>query len=157
MRFDGILTSWNEATGSGVITPGKGGGGIAAHAVEFPQDGKRPAIGEALSFGVELGPDGTRLAHSIARPRASSRLAARHEQAWLSSSLITGALVILTASAALYYASMRHDGGHALPVAALEAGQAAERAHEHRSDPVAASRFARSASAPAKPGLRPGP
>lgn len=154
MRFDGILTAWNQATGSGVITPGKGGDDIAAHASAFPKDGKAPAIGEALSFGVELGPDGNKLAHSIARPRASPRLAARHEQARSASSLITGALVILTASAALYYASMRHDGSQALPAVALEAGPTAERAHEHRSDPVAASRFAR--PAPARPGVRPG-
>lgn len=126
MRFDG-LTSRNDPTGSGVIAPGESGDDIAAHASEFPH----------------------------ARPRASSGLAARHEQA-RPSSLTTGVLVILTACAALYYASMRHDGGQALHAAALEAGQAAKQAHEHRSDPIAASRFARPVSAPAGPSVRPG-
>lgn len=116
MRFDGKLTSWNHATGSGVITPAKGGDDIAAQASAFP-----------------------------------------HEQARPASSLITGALVILAASAALYYASMRHDGGQAPAAVPPETGQAAELAHEHRSDPVAASRFARPGSASAKPNARPGP
>lgn len=147
MRFDGILTAWNQATGSGVITPGKGGDDIAAYASAFPKDGKAPAIGEALSFEVKPGPDGIKLAHSIARPRAASRVAVRHEQARSASSLITAALVILTASAALYYASLRQDGRQAVPAAAIAAELAAEEPHEHRTDPVAASRFARPPSA----------
>lgn len=145
MRFDGILTSWNEATGSGIITPGKGGDDIAVHAAEFPQDGQAPAVGEAVSFGVQPGPDGSKHAHSIARPRLSSRMAVRHHHARSSSSMITVALVILTASAALFYASMRQGGSQPLaaPDAASAAEHAAGAAHAHRTDLVAASRFAR--------------
>ncbi|MCC6072000.1 excalibur calcium-binding domain-containing protein [Massilia sp. GCM10020059] len=149
MRFDGLLTSWNEATASGVITPGKGGDDIIVHASEFPQDGPAPAVGEAVSFGVELGPGGIKHAHSISRPRVSSRVAVKHQQARSSSSMFTAALVVLTATAALYYASMRHQGGQPVPAPAPVAAEAAAAAlRAHRTDLVAASRFAR----PAPPG-----
>lgn len=149
MRFDGILTSWNEATASGVITPGKGGDDITVHASEFPQDGQSPAVGEAVSFGVELGPDGIKRAHSISLPRLSSRMAVKHQQARSSSSMFTAALVVLTASAALYYASMRQEGGQPLPApdAPIAAEPAAGAAPAQRTDLVAASRFARPAPA----------
>lgn len=148
MRFDGILTSWNEATASGIITPGKGGDEIAVHAPAFPHGGAGPAVGEPLSFEVELGPDGNKRAHSIARPGSSSRPAERHAQARSSSSLVTAALVILTASAAVYYASMRQDGEQPLLLPGPAVGShAAEIPHEHKTDLVAASRFARPASA----------
>lgn len=149
MRFDGILTSWCQATASGVITPDKGGDDIAVHASAFPRDGVVSAVGEPLSFEVELGPDGNKRAHSVARPRASSRSAERHEQARSSSALITCALLILTASAAVFYASMRQDGEQPLaePAPAMAAGHAAAIPHQHRVDLVAASRFARPPSA----------
>lgn len=149
MRFDGILTSWNSATGSGIITPGKGGDDIAAHSPAFPQDGIVPAVGQALSFQVELGPDGNKRAHSIARPRASPRSAARDTEAQSSSSLVTAALLILAASAALSYAIIRHDGRQAAleTEASADVAHAAGIPHEHRTDLVAASRFARPPSA----------
>lgn len=149
MRFDGILTAWNSATDSGIITPGKGGDDIVVHRPAFLQDSIVPVVGEALSFQVELGLDGNKRAHNIARTRASSRFAARRADARSSSALMTAALVVLAASAALLYAAMRHDGRQAIPEpgAAADMTQAAGIPHEHRTDLVAASRFARPASA----------
>jgi cold shock CspA family protein len=145
MRFDGILTSWNEATASGIITPGKGGDDIAVHSAAFPKDGAVPSVGEPLSFEVELGPGGHKRAHRLARPRHASRPAERHAVARSSSAWVTGALLILTASAAVLYASMRQGGERPVPGAqAAAAAYVPDPPHEHRSDPVTASRFARS-------------
>ena len=148
MRFDGILTCWDDDRSSGIITPGKGGNDIAVHAAAFPRDGVVPSVGEALSFQVELGPDGNKRACSVLRLRMSARSAERQEQAKPSSSLVTAALLILAAGAAVYYASLRQHGQQplALPGAALTP-QAAAIPHERKTDKVAASRFARPATA----------
>jgi hypothetical protein len=82
--------------------------------------------------------------------RPGSRTAARHEHARSSSGLITALLLLLAASAAIYYATMRRAGEHeAIPVsvAAASADIQAASPHLHRTDVVAASRFARPAPA----------
>jgi cold shock CspA family protein len=153
MRFDGTLTSWNESTRSGIITPGKGGDDIVVHALAFPQGGTVPTVGEPVSFEVETGPDGQKRAHSIARPlatRPSSRTAARHAQAKSISSLVTGALLALAAVAAVAYAAARpsvnnpvvYDSGPA----SIAAETVAETRPPRRVDQVAAARFVRPAS-----------
>ena len=153
MRFDGILTSWNEATGSGVITPGKGGHDVVVHALAFPRGDAVPTVGEALSFEVETGADGHKRAHSVARPpstRPSSRTAARHAQAKSTSSVVTLALLVLAAAAAVAYAAARpsvnnpviYDTG----TASAAAGPVGEIRPARRVDQVAAARFARPAA-----------
>lgn len=150
MRFDGTLTSWNESTGSGIITPGKGGNDIVVHALAFPRDGEVPAVGEALSFEVETGADGQKRAHSIARPlctRASSRTAARHAQAKSISSLVTWALLAVAAVAAVAYAAARPAVNNPVvydsEVPSPPAAAVAQSRHARRIDQVAAARFVR--------------
>lgn len=153
MRFDGILTSWNEATGSGVITPSKGGHDVVVHALAFPRGGAVPNVGEALSFEVETGADGRKRAHSVTLPpstRPSSRMAARHAQAKSNSSVVTTALLILAAAAAVAYAVARpsvnnpviYDTGSA----SAAAGPVEETRPARRVDQVAAARFVRPAA-----------
>ena len=153
MRFEGTLSSWNAAAGSGIIQAAKGGQALPVQLSAFPTDGIAPATGEALSFEVEPGPDGHKRAHSVARTHAlrpSSRTAARHAEARSHSGLVTAALVVVAAAAALGYATMRRSGDHEL----IPASVAATKAHiesanpaQHRTDVVAASRFARRPSA----------
>ena len=92
---------------------------------------------QPMSFKVALGKG----AGKASGAAAGSRSAQRHEHARSSSALVTAALLIIAASAAIFYATLRSDGEHA----ALEtvAAYSAPAPHVHKRDPVAAARFAR--------------
>lgn len=85
MRFDGKLSSWNDARGFGFIEPSQGGQEIFIHIKSFPAGTGRPVVGLRLSFEVELGPQGKKRAKSVeflraSRPARSSR--ARGAATW---------------------------------------------------------------------------
>lgn len=58
MRIEGKLTKWNDDRGFGFITPAQGGPEVFVHVSAFPKDGRRPMIGERLTFEIESGGDG---------------------------------------------------------------------------------------------------
>ena len=68
MRIDGHLTSWNDARGFGFIEAVHGGQEIFVHIKAFPSGTGRPAVGQALTFEVELGPDGKKRARAVQYP-----------------------------------------------------------------------------------------
>jgi cold shock CspA family protein len=68
MRFDGKLEKWNDDRGFGFILPTRGGDTVFVHISAFPHDGRRPQVGEALSFEVEPAGDGKRRAVNVQRP-----------------------------------------------------------------------------------------
>jgi cold shock CspA family protein len=68
MRFDGKLEDWNDERGFGSIAPQRGGDPVHVHISAFPPDGRRPRIGEPLSFEVEAARDGKRHAINVQRP-----------------------------------------------------------------------------------------
>ena len=68
MRFDGKLAEWNDDRGFGFITPQHGGDPVYVHISAFQSDGRRPRIGEVLSFEVEPTGDGKRRAVNVQRP-----------------------------------------------------------------------------------------
>jgi cold shock CspA family protein len=68
MRFDGKLEKWNDDRGFGFITPLRGGDPVAVHISAFQADGRRPRIGEPLTFEVEPAGDGKRRAINVQRP-----------------------------------------------------------------------------------------
>jgi cold shock CspA family protein len=68
MRFDGKLEKWNDGRGFGFIMPQRGGDPVFVHISSFPSDGRRPRIGEVLSFEVEPATDGKRRAVNVQRP-----------------------------------------------------------------------------------------
>jgi uncharacterized membrane protein YsdA (DUF1294 family)/cold shock CspA family protein len=81
MRVHGTLTSWNAPRGFGFITPAQGGQDIFVHIKSLPRNAPPPQIGQALSFEVELGPQGKKRATNVAfvqparRPRVTDRQA----------------------------------------------------------------------------------
>lgn len=75
MRFDGKLDQWNDDRGFGFIVPARGGDPVFVHISAFPRDGRRPKIGEALSFEVEPAGDGKRRAVNVQRPGSAHRAA----------------------------------------------------------------------------------
>ncbi|HBY64582.1 MAG TPA: cold-shock protein [Solibacterales bacterium] len=73
MRFEGKLDKWNDDRGYGFITPTRGGEPVFVHISAFPRDGRRPQVGEALTFEVEPAGDGKKRAINVARPGAAPR------------------------------------------------------------------------------------
>ena len=71
MRFDGTIKTWNDDRGFGFIVPAQGGQEIFFHIKAF-RAGGRPQVGQAVSFEVELGPQGKKRA-SVVEPLRSSR------------------------------------------------------------------------------------
>lgn len=62
MRIDGTLAKWNDDRGFGFIAPVQGGPEVFAHISAFPRDGRRPRLGEPLSFEIEIDKDGRKRA-----------------------------------------------------------------------------------------------
>lgn len=62
MRFEGLIRSWDDERGFGFIEPTLGGQDIFVHIKAFPRGAARPAIGQRVSFEVELGPQGKKRA-----------------------------------------------------------------------------------------------
>lgn len=70
MRHHGTLTRWNDERGFGFIEPAGGAAQLFVHISAFPQDGRRPTVGEVISYLTQTGPDGKARAVSILRPGA---------------------------------------------------------------------------------------
>jgi cold shock CspA family protein len=81
MRHHGNLTRWNDDRGFGFIAPAGGTGELFVHISAFPRDGRRPVVGEVLTYLSESGPDGKLRAVCILRPGSSGRAAAASRQA----------------------------------------------------------------------------
>jgi cold shock CspA family protein len=107
MRFDGKLEKWNDDRGFGFITPSKGGDPVFVHISAFQADGRRPRIGELLSFEVEPDGAGKRRAINVQRPRRSGLVSAgtsssqRHTRS-LRSRLSGGVVVIVLVAVGAY-------------------------------------------------------
>ena len=69
MRIEGTLTRWNDERGFGFITPTRGGSEIFVHISAFPRDGRRPAVGEQLTFEIETDAAGKKKAKNLTCPR----------------------------------------------------------------------------------------
>jgi uncharacterized membrane protein YsdA (DUF1294 family)/cold shock CspA family protein len=91
MRFEGSLTSWNDERGFGRIESTQGGEPIFVHISAWPRGARRPQLGQAVTFEVELGPKGKR-ARNVQVVQASRRRPRRSERAagarWGTSSLL---------------------------------------------------------------------
>ena len=60
MRFEGILTSWNDERGFGRIGSTQGGEPIFVHVSAWPRGTGRPQLNQLISFEVELSAKGKR-------------------------------------------------------------------------------------------------
>lgn len=68
MRIEGTLTKWNDDRGFGFITPTQGGPEVFVHISAFPRDGRRPTIGERLTFDIENDSGGKKRAKNLHCP-----------------------------------------------------------------------------------------
>jgi len=65
MRFNGTIKAWNDERGFGFITPSRGGQEIFVHIKAFSRRGARPEVGQAVTFEVELNPQGKKRAKAV--------------------------------------------------------------------------------------------
>ena len=65
MRFEGMLKSWNDERGFGFVEPLQGGEDIFVHVKAFRVRIGRPQVGQAISFEVEVGPQGKKRAKNV--------------------------------------------------------------------------------------------
>lgn len=77
-RFNGKLTKWNAERGFGFVVADHGDQELFVHVSAFPRDGRPPAIGEPLSFEIELDRQGRKRAVRVRRPGAPESRAPRH-------------------------------------------------------------------------------
>lgn len=68
MRLAGTVSKWNDDRGFGFIAPAQGGAEIFAHISAFPKDGRRPHVGERVTFEIGTGKDGKKQARNILCP-----------------------------------------------------------------------------------------
>ncbi len=107
MRFEGVIRSWNEERGFGFIEPTQGGQDIFVHIKAFPRGATRPAIGQRVSFEVELGPQGkkrARKARTVQPARLRTRARENSPTRWGTASLfaIPAFLVVYVATDLLW-------------------------------------------------------
>jgi cold shock CspA family protein len=67
MRFEGTLKTWNDDRGFGFIATTQGGDDIFVHISAMPR-GRRPTIGEPLSFEIDHNKDGKKRAVNVRHP-----------------------------------------------------------------------------------------
>ncbi|TFB54689.1 DUF1294 domain-containing protein [Cryobacterium tagatosivorans] len=77
-RVEGTLTAWNDERGFGFISATHGGERTFVHIKAFAPSSARPAVGDVLSFEVELSREGKRRARRVlARGRSRGESPAR--------------------------------------------------------------------------------
>ena len=62
VRYTGRLKKWNAERGFGFIVPDEGGAELFVHVTAFARTGSPPAVGDVLSFEVELDREGKKRA-----------------------------------------------------------------------------------------------
>jgi uncharacterized membrane protein YsdA (DUF1294 family)/cold shock CspA family protein len=73
MRIEGIIKTWNDQRGFGFIEPTHGGQEIFVHVKAFRLRSGRPAIGQRVSFEIELNAEGKKRAKAV-EPIRSARV-----------------------------------------------------------------------------------
>ncbi|MEO5565056.1 MAG: cold shock domain-containing protein [Luteimonas sp.] len=131
MRTHGTLTQWNEDRGFGFIAPAQGHAELFVHISAFPRDGKRPQVGELVSFETEAGAEGKSRAVRVMRPGGQARSRAprppayprqrRHHSRWRDS-----LVAVLVVAAIGSYTYVREHRGAALPLTTAQVDPAAE-------------------------------
>lgn len=80
MRFEGTLKSWNDERGFGFIAPDQGSDELFVHVKAFSRRNGRPAIGQRLTFEVEIGPQGKKRAKNVEAIRILVAARSRREE-----------------------------------------------------------------------------
>jgi uncharacterized membrane protein YsdA (DUF1294 family)/cold shock CspA family protein len=106
MRFEGILKSWNDERGFGFIAADQGTDEVFVHVKAFSIRNGRPAIGQRLTFEVEMGPQGKKRAKNVEAVRIAVAARSRRGEApadWDIASLSAIPVLIVVYVGASFY------------------------------------------------------
>lgn len=121
MRIEGKLEKWNDERGFGFISPAQGGPPVFVHVSAF-SGGTRPALGDQLTFEIEMTEDGRTRAKNV-KPRVGHALPSNATRSTPttsgSSNWVWPVLVLIVLAAFGYYAYSRYER-HDTPSAAPE-------------------------------------
>lgn len=95
MRTKGQIASWNDGKGYGFIAPAKGAGRVFAHIKAFEKQGRRPVVGDAVTFSMATDARGRPCAKGVII--ASAGGAGRWSRAGVCSLLTAAAFLLLVA------------------------------------------------------------
>lgn len=73
MQIEGTVKTWNDDRGFGFIEPRHGGQEIFVHIKAFRERSGRPAVGQRVTFEVEMTADGKKRAHRVEVVKAARR------------------------------------------------------------------------------------
>ncbi|QOW20450.1 cold shock domain-containing protein [Lysobacter ciconiae] len=109
MRNHGNLTKWNEERGFGFIKPVGGAAEIFVHISAFPRDGRRPEMGELISYQTEEASDGKIRATSVMRAGRAMPPRHKNKRAHIDrSSGVAGNILTACALAAIAFVAYTH-------------------------------------------------
>ncbi len=123
MRIEGTLAKWNDDRGFGFIAPTQGGPEVFVHISAFPKDGRRPTMGERLTFEIEIDSAGKKRAKNLLCPgRSAARVARQSNSGRHSESRgIIGRVVPLVIVGTLAYYAYGEYSRHASPQSTVAA------------------------------------
>jgi uncharacterized membrane protein YsdA (DUF1294 family)/cold shock CspA family protein len=111
MRFEGTLKSWNDDRGFGFIEPGAGGDEVFVHIKAFSRRNGRPAVGQRVTFEVEMGPHGKKRAKNVESGRlavAARSLREERPADWDVASLSAIPVLVAVYVGASFYWKVNH-------------------------------------------------
>lgn len=74
MQFEGTLVQWNDDRGFGFIAPEPAAPRVFVHFSAFTQDGRRPQLGDALTFEIRPDSQGRKQAAAVRRAASGAAL-----------------------------------------------------------------------------------
>jgi len=121
MRIEGTLGKWNDDRGFGFIAPRQGGPEVFVHISAFPKDGRRPTVGELLTFEIEVDGNGKKRARMLLRPARPSAPTSRPTAPirHVEKPGILGRLVPLVVLSGLAFYGYGHYSGRIAPQRAI--------------------------------------
>jgi cold shock CspA family protein len=121
MRSHGTLVRWNDDRGFGFISPAGGRDEVFVQLSAFPRDGKRPTVGELLSYELDTDKDGRARAIRIMRPGQQRRaLRPSHVSRRMTAARFAGSALVLLAIGAIGFHVFRDaSANRSAPVAAV--------------------------------------
>lgn len=100
MRIEGTLKTWNDDRGFGFIEPLNGGQEIFVHIKAWSSRSGRPALGQRVTFEVDIAPDGKKRARQVEIVRPSRQTTRQRDDT--PAQWGTASLLILPAFFALF-------------------------------------------------------
>ena len=103
-RHKGKITGWKDDRGFGFITPDTGGESVFLHIRSFVSQGRRPVVGEEVTYEFGRGTDGRPRAEQVEFSEDGLLNRVARKRGWIA--VLFALLVLVTICAAAFYGSL---------------------------------------------------